>query len=89
MGIPAIQKIRLSEQIRAQQAWCKQKWNDTIQPRLSARSPQPKLSRDELRGYTESMLRERLAEAEALLPMPVQRKVGQLADLATALQSEF
>lgn len=89
MGIPAIQNIRLSKQVRQQQAWCKEKWNNTIQPRLSARSPQPKLSRDELRSHTESMLRERLAEAEALLPAPVKGKNGQLTELANALQSDF
>ena len=70
VGIPVLQKIKIPEQVRNLQAWSKTKWNEKVRPRLGDRSPQPKLTREELRAYTETMLRERFAEAERILPLP-------------------
>jgi len=93
MGLPVLQKIQLTKAMKEQQQWSKTKWNEKIRPRLTNRSPQPKLSREELRSYTETMLKERYAEAERILPMVGNAKpsiAGKAKDsLVSALQSAF
>jgi type IV secretory pathway TraG/TraD family ATPase VirD4 len=94
MSIPVMQRIKLTSEVRSLQSWCKAKWNEKVLPRLIEQSPQPKLSRGELRVYTETLLRERLAEAERILPMPdnadkAQKKGQQINPLAAVLQNEF
>ena len=49
--------------------WAQKMWNGKIRKRLTHRSPQPKLSRDQLRLYTEQMIEEREQEAYKLLPL--------------------
>ena len=93
MGLPVLQKVQLTKAMKEQQQWSKAKWNEKIRPRLTSRSPQPKLSREELRSYTERMLKERYAEAERILPMagnPKPSTTGKAKDsLVSALQSAF
>ena len=72
VDIPVLQNIKIPEQVRNLQAWSKTKWNEKVRPRLGDRSPQPKLTREELRSHTETMLRERFAEAERILPLPAE-----------------
>lgn len=70
VGIPMAQKIKIPKVVEQQQEWAKRMWNEKIKQRLSDRSPQPKLTREELRVYTERMIEEREAEAERILPLP-------------------
>jgi len=70
VGIPMAQKIKIPKAVEQQQEWAKRMWNEKIKQRLSDRSPQPKLTREELRVYTERMIEEREAEAERILPLP-------------------
>ncbi|MGG6269058.1 type IV secretory system conjugative DNA transfer family protein [Leptolyngbya sp. AN03gr2] len=69
VGIPMSQKIKIPESVEQQQDWSKRIWNAKIRDRMSQHSPQPKLTRDELRVYTERMIEEREQEAERILPL--------------------
>ena len=72
VSIPIAQKIKLTEAIEQQQNKARKLWNEKVKGRLAERSPQPKLTRDELRIYTERMIAEREAEAERILPQPME-----------------
>ncbi|MBW4489672.1 MAG: type IV secretion system DNA-binding domain-containing protein [Trichocoleus desertorum ATA4-8-CV12] len=72
VSIPIAQKIKLTEAIEQQQNKARKLWNQKVKGRLAERSPQPKLTRDELRIYTERMIAEREAEAERILPQPME-----------------
>jgi type IV secretory pathway TraG/TraD family ATPase VirD4 len=69
VGIPIVQKIKIPKVVEQQQTWSRQVWNAKIRDRMSQQSPQPKLTRDELRLYTERMIEEREKEAERILPL--------------------
>jgi len=69
VGIPIAQKIKIPPLIEHQQDWSKKIWNAKIRNRMSQQSPQPKLTREELRVYTERMIDEREKEAERILPL--------------------
>jgi type IV secretory pathway TraG/TraD family ATPase VirD4 len=72
VSIPISQKIKLTEAIEQQQNKARKLWNQKVKGRLAERSPQPKLTREELRIYTERMIAEREAEAERILPQPME-----------------
>lgn len=72
VSIPIAQKIKLTEAIEQQQNKARKLWNEKVKGRLAERSPQPKLTREELRIYTERMIAEREAEAERILPQPME-----------------
>jgi type IV secretory pathway TraG/TraD family ATPase VirD4 len=72
VSIPIAQKIKLTEAIEQQQNKARKLWNEKVKRRLAERSPQPKLTRDELRIYTERMIAEREVEAERILPQPME-----------------
>lgn len=69
VGIPIAQKIKIPKAVEQQQTWSRRVWNAKIRDRMSQQSPQPKLTRDELRLYTERMIEEREKEAERILPL--------------------
>ncbi len=69
VGIPIAQKIKIPKVVEQQQDWSRRVWNKKIRDRMSQQSPQPKLTRDELRLYTERMIEEREKEAERILPL--------------------
>ncbi len=69
VGIPIAQKIKIPKVVEQQQTWSRRVWNAKIRDRMSQQSPQPKLTRDELRLYTERMIEEREKEAERILPL--------------------
>lgn len=80
IALPSLEKIKIPQQFRDKEATCRSLWNTKIRPRLVQRSPQPKLSRDQLRVYFETVLKQRYEEAERILPMlSASHKSGMVA----------
>lgn len=69
VSIPIAQKIKIPPAVEQEHEWAQKVWNTKIRERLTQRSPQPKLNRDQLRIYTEQMIEEREQEAYRLLPL--------------------